>query len=60
MEETVSCPYCDEPVEVNVDENVAGEQRYVEDCWVCCQPMQVVARATEEGELSVMVYRLDE
>jgi endogenous inhibitor of DNA gyrase (YacG/DUF329 family) len=36
----VSCPYCGEPVELVVDES-AGSSAYVEDCPVCCRPMQV-------------------
>jgi hypothetical protein len=36
----VACPYCGEPVELMVDET-AGSASYVEDCPVCCRPMQV-------------------
>jgi Cysteine-rich CPXCG len=36
----VSCPYCGEPVELVVDAS-AGSAGYVEDCPVCCRPMQV-------------------
>ncbi|MDI3260012.1 MAG: CPXCG motif-containing cysteine-rich protein [Sinobacteraceae bacterium] len=35
---TVTCPYCWERVELSVDPS-AGDQDYVEDCPVCCQPM---------------------
>jgi len=37
---TVRCPYCGEPLELVVDAS-AGAQRYVEDCAVCCRPIQV-------------------
>jgi len=34
------CPYCGEPVELLVD-CTSGAQRYVEDCAVCCRPIEV-------------------
>ena len=36
----VTCPYCGESLELVVDAS-AGSAEYVEDCAVCCQPMQV-------------------
>lgn len=37
---TVQCPYCGEAVEVLIDES-AGDQRYIEDCQVCCRPIEM-------------------
>lgn len=37
-EPSVTCPYCGETITVVVDAT-AGDQRYVEDCFVCCQPI---------------------
>ena len=34
----VDCPYCGERFEVVVDPSVE-DQEYIEDCWVCCQPI---------------------
>lgn len=34
------CPYCGEPIQLLVDCS-EGEQQYIEDCQVCCQPMVV-------------------
>ena len=36
----VQCPYCGELIEIQTDDS-AGEQAYVEDCSVCCRPMEV-------------------
>lgn len=36
----VACPYCGESIELLVDTS-AGSSSYVEDCQVCCRPMQV-------------------
>ena len=43
------CPYCGEPIQLQVDVS-AGSQNYIEDCQVCCQPFQVSV-SVEEGEL---------
>jgi formate dehydrogenase maturation protein FdhE len=40
----VYCPYCGAPVEMILDPVAAGEQRYVEDCEVCCRPWHVTVR----------------
>lgn len=34
--------------------------RSVEDCVVCCRPIDVIAAVSEDGELSVTVRRQDE
>lgn len=40
LERTVTCPCCWEPVVLSLDLS-AGSQDYIEDCPVCCRPMQV-------------------
>ena len=52
MIETVSiqCPYCGESYETTVDLS-AGSQRYVEDCAVCCRPIEIALRVGDDGEL---------
>lgn len=34
------CPYCGEQISMLLDLTIS-EQMYVEDCEVCCQPMQI-------------------
>jgi Cysteine-rich CPXCG len=34
----IQCPYCGESIEVLID-NSADDQRYIEDCQVCCRPI---------------------
>jgi hypothetical protein len=46
----VSCPYCGEAITLLLDLSVE-EQSYIEDCSVCCQPMNVSYRV-EDGELA--------
>jgi hypothetical protein len=51
---TVDCPYCGESIELVVDDSVENQQ-YVEDCFVCCRPIDVEASIDAEGELSLSV-----
>ena len=44
----IDCPYCGETFETEVDCS-AGSQEYVEDCPVCCQPIEI---ATDVGDQS--------
>jgi hypothetical protein len=53
---SVRCPYCGEDVHTRVDLS-AGETSYVEDCQVCCQPMQLSIERTSEGMLEAVTAR---
>ncbi len=37
---SVDCPYCGEAIELIIDDSV-DHQEYVEDCPVCCRPINV-------------------
>jgi hypothetical protein len=58
MEAEGICPYCGEPISVELDE-LPGRQELVEDCWVCCRPIEVIA-VVEDGEVQVELRRSDE
>lgn len=47
----VHCPYCGEPIELLIDDSI-DEQRYIEDCQVCCRPIRVAVDIVD-GELQV-------
>lgn len=40
IEHFFTCPYCWEEISFVLDLS-AGEQTYIEDCEVCCRPIQV-------------------
>jgi len=50
-----TCPYCGEPVQLVIDSGCSTEaedteeQNYIEDCQVCCRPMQVSVRFSLHG-----------
>jgi hypothetical protein len=45
---TVACPYCGESFETAVDWS-AGAFRYIEDCQVCCQPIELAGEVDDDG-----------
>ncbi len=47
---TIHCPYCGEAYETIVDPS-AGSQRYIEDCAVCCRPIEIALHVGDDGEL---------
>jgi hypothetical protein len=57
VEVEVQCPYCGEPTVIVVDE-MGG--RSVEDCTVCCRPLDVLADVADDGAMSVHVQRCDD
>ena len=44
-EHSFSCPYCGEGISMVLDLSVS-EQRYVEDCEVCCRPIEISYRTS--------------
>ena len=54
-----SCPYCGEWIEILVDWSAAA-QEYVEDCEVCCRPIQLQIAIDESGEPSVIASQEDD
>lgn len=46
------CPYCGERIELLVDTSIA-EQAYVEDCAVCCRPINVLLRIDEDARINL-------
>ena len=39
-ERRIHCPFCAESMTILLDLS-AGDQSYIEDCQICCQPMQI-------------------
>ena len=54
----VACPYCGEVFATSVDCS-AGPQRYIEDCQVCCQPIDFRVQVDSDGSLLGVEVRRD-
>jgi hypothetical protein len=55
----IHCPYCGETIEILVDCSIA-EQDYIEDCQVCCQPINFSVTVNDPENISLQVNRDDE
>ncbi len=53
---SVSCPYCGEPFDTLVDVS-AGSASYIEDCQVCCQPIEMSLTVDNSGEFAGLLAR---
>ena len=56
---TIRCPYCGERYGTALDVS-AGSVHAIEDCQICCQPIEITATVGDDGELdSVQAGRCD-
>ena len=54
QEQMISCPFCGEQISVLIDTS-AGTQQYIEDCQVCCQPIEFSVLVEMDEIVSVVV-----
>ena len=55
----IQCPYCGETIEILIDCSVS-EQDYIEDCQVCCHPIDFYVSIDEDGNALVSVAHENE
>lgn len=53
------CPYCGEEIDTFIDTS-AGNQHYIEDCSVCCRPIECHLHVYSEDNYALEVKRDDE
>jgi len=58
-ERTIQCPYCGEGIGVLIDDSVS-KQSYVEDCQVCCRPINFNVAVGFDGDIDVVATSDDE
>jgi hypothetical protein len=58
-EKSIVCPYCGEALDVLIDSTDLDEQ-YIEDCQVCCKPINFIVSEGNDGEITVSVYTDDD
>jgi hypothetical protein len=44
---SLPCPHCGELIDTFPDPGGGEQQEYIEDCYVCCRPMLIVATLNE-------------
>ncbi len=55
----VHCPYCGEAIDILVDCSIP-HQSYIEDCQVCCRPIELDVTVDHDGEPWVVVAHENE
>ena len=53
---SVQCPYCGEPFETLLDLS-AGSASYIEDCQICCRPIEIAIDVADDGALTQVSAR---
>jgi len=51
-EQTVQCPYCGENIDLLIDQSVP-QQTYIEDCRVCCRPINFDVAVDPGGSIEI-------
>ena len=59
MLKQVDCPYCGEPFATAVDTS-GGSQDYIEDCPVCCRPIEFRLETGPDGDIASLTARRDD
>jgi len=52
-EKRITCPYCGESILIFVDDSVPS-QSYIEDCQVCCRPIELDVVMDFDGGVSIV------
>ncbi|WP_082879915.1 CPXCG motif-containing cysteine-rich protein [Methylomonas methanica] len=55
----IQCPYCGEAIEVLVDCSIRS-QEYIEDCSVCCRPINLSVESWQGEVVSIEARSEDE
>lgn len=52
IDRKIQCPFCGEAIDIVLDLS-AGSQSYIEDCHVCCRPIEI-SFVTDDGQLQAL------
>lgn len=55
----IECPYCGVQLTIDIDPSV-GDQCYIEDCQVCCAPIELSVTFEAAGAPARVVTRRDD
>jgi Cysteine-rich CPXCG len=56
----LTCPYCGEPAELEVEPFGLSHERFIEDCAVCCRPIVVEITRAADRPVGVVLLRDDD
>ncbi|MCK4706534.1 MAG: CPXCG motif-containing cysteine-rich protein [Gammaproteobacteria bacterium] len=55
----IQCPYCGETIDVLIDCSIP-DQSYIEDCQVCCRPINFDVSVDQNENISILVTNENE
>lgn len=53
----INCPYCGEGLWIELDFTGGIKQDLIEDCQVCCSPINIIASIDKDGNLELSAKR---
>ena len=59
LEQFFQCPYCWEEISMLLDTSVPS-QTYVEDCEVCCNPIEITVRCANQQVQDFQAFPLEQ
>ena len=54
------CPYCGEETELDIEDMEEDHQIFVQDCQICCRPLQIEVMFDREFGRNITLRREDE
>lgn len=55
----ITCPYCWEAFTIFVEPEYDKGETYIEDCYVCCRPVELVIMEKHEDGVEMRANRLE-
>lgn len=59
FEKQISCPYCWEVFSVLIEPSLEVGECYIEDCYVCCRPIELCIQHKEAESIELRVNRIE-
>ncbi|RLK48287.1 cysteine-rich CPXCG protein [Alkalispirillum mobile] len=59
QERSIQCPYCGKHYTAVLDPS-GGDQVYIEDCEICCRPIEFHLHLDDDGEFAGLELRRDD
>jgi len=58
-EKTITCPYCWESFSICIEPGLDVGESYVEDCYVCCRPIEITLRHADDDDVQIRVAQIE-
>lgn len=59
FDKTITCPYCWENFSIFVEPSSEVGECYIEDCYVCCRPIEIYVASKSEDFIEIRVSRIE-